>query len=183
MTMDPVFAFNGDLDDVSNFHTADRVIDCAGGRDPCCSGTPWTVTLPGGTVRGTEPGVWPVAIESQPAALKILQYATEGQGDLLEDNTEMIGEALAQLAGGSSNAGSGGKGSTDAGRGGRGGTGGGGAGGATSDPDDVGAGDAGLDGRSGSGDGGCSASGNPRIGGLWAVLPALALLLRRRRRG
>jgi uncharacterized protein (TIGR03382 family) len=127
--------------------------------------------------------VWPVAIESQPAALKILQYATEGQGDLLEDNTEMIGEALAQLAGGSSNAGSGGKGSTDAGRGGRGGTGGGGAGGATSDPDDVGAGDAGLDGRSGSGDGGCSASGNPRIGGLWAVLPALALLLRRRRRG
>jgi hypothetical protein len=173
MTMDPVFAFNADLEDVSNVHTADRVINCGSGQDPFDPNTPWTVMLPqGDMVEGDEAGVWPVDIESQPAALKILQYATEGQAELLEDRSEMIANALNGL--GSVPSGMAGSGSRPGG---------------TMPP-------AGMQGTPGegpvdptmesasSGDGGCSAAGGRSAGaGLWTIALGLAVLARRRRRG
>src|SRR6185436_19068081 len=101
MTMDPVFAFNAQAETVSNFHTADRVVECDADTDPFAPNVPWTVMLPqGDMVRGTEANVWPVDIESQPAAARILQYASEGQAQLIEDNSDRITAALGVLGGG-----------------------------------------------------------------------------------
>jgi uncharacterized protein (TIGR03382 family) len=176
MTMDPVFAFNRELADVSNVHRADRVVHCEGGLDPNADGTPWTVMLPqGDVVEGDQIGVWPVDIESQPAALKILQFTTQGQGEIIDDRSEMIADAL------------GGLGSTPTPVGGTAGRG--------SDPTPSGsagtmAGDPpGSDGpvmggdteAASGGDGACSATGRGAGGSLWLLaLGALALLRRRR---
>jgi len=95
MTMDPAFNFNADLDDVSNVHTAEQVIECDGG---------FHVVLPqGGTVYGTTQGTWPNALsdEDLPAARKILQLGTEGQGQVVEDNSDVIADFLAQRTPGS----------------------------------------------------------------------------------
>ena len=101
MTMDPVFAFNADLDVVSNNHTATRTIECTE-SDPFGSNSPWTVELTTGTIiAGDQPNVWPVdSLEDLPAAAKILQLTTAGQGEILEDNPEMIADALSALSGG-----------------------------------------------------------------------------------
>lgn len=90
MTMDPAFNFNADLDDVSNIHTAEQIIACEGG---------FRVVLPQGeTVYGTEQGVWPNELgdEDLPAARKILQLATEGQGEVVQDNSDAIADFLAR---------------------------------------------------------------------------------------
>jgi hypothetical protein len=92
MTMDPAFNFNPDLDDVSNVHTAEQVIECDGG---------FRVLLPqGGTVHGTTQGTWPNALsdEELPAARKIMQLGTEGQGEIVEDNSDAIEDFLARRA-------------------------------------------------------------------------------------
>ena len=180
MTMDPVFAFNPDLKDFSNVHTADRVIECDG-NDPFGPNTPWTVMLPqGDMVEGDEVGVWPVDIESQPAALKILQYATEGQAEIIEDRSEEIADALNGL-GGTPLPGTGGTGSEP------------------DDPDSMNMdppgmddppsgpgsmlGDPSMEATSSGGDGGCRAAGGADAGGgLWAIALGLAALVRRRRR-
>ena len=88
MTLDPIFDFNGDLDDVSNVHTAQQHLSC--------TGSDWRVEFPQGVVRGTQQGVWPVAIDDQPAALKILEYAKKGQGKVVEDRTDDILKLLAK---------------------------------------------------------------------------------------
>jgi MYXO-CTERM domain-containing protein len=88
MTMDPAFNFNADLDDVSNIHTAEQIIDCEGG---------FRVLLPQGeTVYGQEQGVWPneLADGDLPAARKIMQLATEGQGEVVQDNSDVIADFL-----------------------------------------------------------------------------------------
>jgi MYXO-CTERM domain-containing protein len=86
MTVDPAFNFNSELGDVSNVHTAEQVIACD---------ESWRVTLPqGGTVYGTEAGVWPTAIGDQPAARKISQLATKGKGIVMVDNTAKISKLL-----------------------------------------------------------------------------------------
>jgi hypothetical protein len=87
MTLDPVFTVNRDLGDYSNVHTAEQIVEC--------DSDAWTVKLPqGGAVRGFEPGTWPVMAEDAPAARKIIQYGTEGQGRVLADLTADIGEML-----------------------------------------------------------------------------------------
>ncbi len=184
MTMDPVFAFNPDLDDVTNRHVANRVIECKSGQDPFGAGTAWTVELAqGAVVHGNMPGVWPVDMESQPAALKILQYATEGQAEILEDRTDMIVDALSGLGGGASGAGgsggSGGRAGSNSSTGGRGGS---AAMGEEPPGSDAGEdSDAGMTGGGG-GDGGCSAVGSGSASGsLWALGLGLAALVRRRR--
>ncbi|MDH5671273.1 MAG: DUF2330 domain-containing protein [Myxococcales bacterium] len=95
MTMDPAFDFNADLEDVSNLHTADRVVRCDDqGTDPNL--LPWSVELPqGDAVMGTEFGIWPIAIEDQPAARRILQYTQAGQGAVLQDRTNTIEKMVA----------------------------------------------------------------------------------------
>jgi hypothetical protein len=89
MTIDPMFHFNPDLDDVSNVHTAERYIHCDGS---------WNVTLPNGdVVYGDASGAWP-DLGEQPAARKIVQLTTKGQGEVLEDNAEAISDMLAARA-------------------------------------------------------------------------------------
>jgi hypothetical protein len=98
MTMDPAFNFNADLRDVSNVHTAEQIIDCDGG---------FRVMLPQGeTVHGQEQGAWPneLADEDLPAARKILQLATEGQGEVVQDNSDAIADFLRLRAPGSGGA-------------------------------------------------------------------------------
>jgi MYXO-CTERM domain-containing protein len=94
MTMDPVFAFNPDLDDVSNIHTATQVLECGKSGDPFGADAPWSVELPqGGTVRGAgNARVWPIDVMSQPAALRIMQFGTSGEGEVLEDRSKSIAE-------------------------------------------------------------------------------------------
>jgi uncharacterized protein (TIGR03382 family) len=176
MTMDPVFAFNQELADVSNVHTADRVVHCAGGLDPSADGTPWTVMLPqGDVVEGDQIGVWPVDIESQPAALKILQFTTQGQGEIIEDRSEMIADALGGLGNTPIPGGTAGRGSDP--------TPSGTAGTMAVDPPGSG-GPVNMDGdmeAASGGDGGCSTTGRGGSGSLWLVaLGALSLLRRRR---
>ncbi len=83
MTLDPIFDFNEDLDDVEMVRVAEQVMDCEGG---------WHVNLPqGDTVIGEEAGVWPMSLGGdQPAARVIMQLGTSGQGEVLVDNSEVI---------------------------------------------------------------------------------------------
>ncbi|MDH5674803.1 MAG: DUF2330 domain-containing protein [Myxococcales bacterium] len=94
MTLDPIFDFNPDLDDVSNVHVAEQTIECDDS---------WTVQLPqGDTVYGTEPNVWPISLgdEGIPAARAVMQLGTSGMGETLVDNTDLIREFISASTGG-----------------------------------------------------------------------------------
>jgi MYXO-CTERM domain-containing protein len=94
MTRDPAFDFNGNLPDVSNLHTAERVIECSPSITQ--GEAPWRVALPSGeTVRGTGTS-WPFTpgTGDMPANARILRVGTEGTGDVIEDNTTSIARAL-----------------------------------------------------------------------------------------
>jgi hypothetical protein len=177
MTLDPLFTFNADLPDVSNVHSADRVIEC--NPNIYQYEAPWRIELPqGGVVRGTasQVGTWPQGLSSLPPNRRILRSGASGPGKVVEDDSNAIGAALAaynaQLpmiaAGGSSgtssNNGSGGT-SPDA------------TGGASSSNDTGGA--PGL--KAG---GGCNVAGgaNPLSALLVASVLGSALIRRRRRR-
>jgi hypothetical protein len=88
MTMDPSFTFNGDLDDVSNLHMARQILSCEGDG--------FRIVLPqGDTVMGSEQGVWPNEVGGElPAARKIMQLAPQGQGEIVEDNSDLIAGLL-----------------------------------------------------------------------------------------
>jgi hypothetical protein len=174
MTMDPVFAFNPDLDDVSNVHTADQVIECVNGSPT----GPWTVSLAqGNTVRGTQTGTWPIDIDSMPAALKIIEFGTSGQGITVVDNTPEVDDAMSGDGGVMTSAGRGGSGSS--------GSGGGGAGTGQTTRDagvsDVDAGGPDGDDDEDDDDDGCSVARGRAAPSLVPVLLALAALARRRR--
>lgn len=91
MTLDPVFDFNSDLGDYSNFHTADRIIEC----HPSVTQpeAPWRVVLPNGEVvrgLGTD---WPfdvTAADPMPATAVAEQVTTTGQGVSVMDNSAEI---------------------------------------------------------------------------------------------
>ncbi len=89
MTLDPVFEFNPDLEDVDNNHTAEWHRSCDDG--------PWSVHLEDGRiVRGTGTS-WPYSVgdDSMPANVRILQYSTSGPPEVLTDNEVRIRETLA----------------------------------------------------------------------------------------
>lgn len=90
MTVDPVFAFNPDLQAVSQIHQAQRARTCGG---------TWSMTLPPGvTLVGTS-DVWPVGLGTLPAALQIVQHGTSGQGQTIVDHTaELAGQSFGTLA-------------------------------------------------------------------------------------
>jgi hypothetical protein len=97
MTLDPIFAFNADAPDVSNVHTADRIIEC----NPTVFQfeAPWRIELANGDViRGTAEDAqsqnWPSALGALPANQRILQAGTSGGGKVLEDNSKPITAAL-----------------------------------------------------------------------------------------
>jgi hypothetical protein len=96
MTLDPVFTMNPELSEVSNIHTADRVIECS--ANVYQWEAPWRIVLPQGSViRGTaqDAGSWPGAVDSQPANLRVLALSSSGAGAEVENNKAIIDEQLA----------------------------------------------------------------------------------------
>ena len=179
MTVDPLFTFNPSLPAVSNVHSAVQVIEC--GRGYYESDAPWRIELPqGGVVRGnaTLNNTWPTAFDAQPANRRILREGETGSGKVLEDNSSSIDDDISTysegvatplrhpqipstrgpnfIPGSGGAAGAGNQGSNNAGP------------------------DGSADGVSASG--GCSFAGGGSAGGWLAVLGAVALGRRRRRR-
>lgn len=97
MTVDPVFTFNPDLEDVSNIHTASQVIECTSAvKEQEAS---WRIELPqGDVVRGhaATTGLWPEALTSLPANLEIRRLSSSGDGKEVEDNSEVNAQLLEQ---------------------------------------------------------------------------------------
>jgi MYXO-CTERM domain-containing protein len=93
MTEDPVFDFNPDLEPVSNVHTGERLIQCDGRQ---------RITLPQGIVLDTDGSTWPVSIDDElPMNLRLLQLSTEGEGEVVLDNTDRVADGLLDLGIGS----------------------------------------------------------------------------------
>lgn len=85
MTLDPVFEFNPDLDDVSNIHVAEQVLSC---EDDF-----WTVTLADGQEVHGSGTVWPYSLGDAadlPANIRVIQFSTSGSGRVVTDNRELI---------------------------------------------------------------------------------------------
>ncbi len=96
MTLDPLFTFNADLKDVSNVHTAVRVIECNPSVDQF--NAPWRIELPqGGVVRGSgsSVGSWPAALSGLPPNRVIVRTGGSGSGKVVEDNSTAINDQLA----------------------------------------------------------------------------------------
>ena len=103
MTLDPLFTFNAELPDLSNQHTATRVIEC--NPNVTQSDAPWRIELPqGGLVRGSgsdaNSGTWPAALASLPPNRTIVRTGKTGMGKLIEDNSDAIGAQLDTYNGG-----------------------------------------------------------------------------------
>jgi hypothetical protein len=189
MTLDPAFDFNPDLADVSNVHTATRVVECGGNLG---FNGPWHVDFPQGTVHGTMPSVWPVKIDDQPAALKILQYGKTGPAKVIDDRTAMIAAMLKST--GSSTGGTGGQTGTAGSASGTGGSMSGAAGKAASGSGTAGKAGSGSSGTGSSSDGGvtsgekvkhssgCAVADANASNGLSLLLLSLTALFIRRRR-
>ncbi len=97
MTVDPLFTFNPELADVSNIHNAERIIECGDGIPQ--DEAQWRIELPGGGVirgRASDVGTWPTAFDTQPANQRILRQGETGEGQVLEDNTATISQALSE---------------------------------------------------------------------------------------
>ena len=93
MTMDPIFDFNADLGDLSNLHTAERVIECSPSISR--SEAPWRVALEGGEVRG-QGRTWPFSVGDFPANLRISRVGDTGTGTVIEDNEAAIAAVIAE---------------------------------------------------------------------------------------
>lgn len=93
MTRDPSFDFNPDLPDVSNVHTATRVIECSPSLSQ--SEAPWRVQLGDGrTIRG-EGTTWPFAVDSAlPANEIVRRVGTSGTGAVIANNSATIQAAI-----------------------------------------------------------------------------------------
>jgi uncharacterized protein DUF2330 len=95
MTLDPLFTFNPSLPELSNVHTAKRVIEC--NPEVLLAQAPWRIELPqGGVVRGTaaQVGAWPTDLNTLPSNQRILQVGESGSGKVLEDNTSVTASGL-----------------------------------------------------------------------------------------
>jgi MYXO-CTERM domain-containing protein len=176
MTLDPAFDFNPDIKDVSNIHTANRIIECTSGSANPSTG-PWRVELAqGDIVRGTGT-TWPVKITDAPAALKILEYGKTGEAKVIMDLTNMVSAMLKKNAGTTTASGTAGSKSGSAGTGtgpGTGATGGSGSGANSAD--------GGVVGSAKKNGGGCAVADTQPTGSLSPLLFSLAALFVRRRR-
>lgn len=95
MTLDPSFDFNPDLEDVSNVHTADWIIECNKGVE--FSDATWRIELPSGlVVRGQgQSRTWPIQPdEMMPATLQVREVGTSGPGTVVRDNYETVQQQL-----------------------------------------------------------------------------------------
>jgi hypothetical protein len=101
MTVDPLFAYNAGLPTLSNFHTAERVIECA--RGYFTSTAPWRIELPsGGVVRGGPAsfGQWPDEFAAMPANRRVLRLGETGDGKVVEDNAKAIDDSISAYSAG-----------------------------------------------------------------------------------
>ncbi len=89
MTLDPMFEFNPDLEDVSNLHTATQYVSCRNDG--------YRIVLEDGReIYGTN-STWPFNPgEVMPANLMIEQLSTSGSAELLTDNSDAIQGILDQ---------------------------------------------------------------------------------------
>ncbi len=95
MTADPAFDFNADLEDVNNVHTATQVMQCNGE-------TEWRIEFDSGIAISGNGRTWPIEQDSEMAYnLRVLQLATSGEGDVVDDNVAAVGAMLADLGIGS----------------------------------------------------------------------------------
>jgi hypothetical protein len=97
MTVDPLFTFNADLADVSNVHTAERVIECQ--PNLYQFEAPWRIELPqGGVVHGTaadaQSATWPSGLATLPPNSRVVRAGTSGAGKVVEDNSGSISAGL-----------------------------------------------------------------------------------------
>lgn len=102
MTVDPAFTFNTALPNVSNVHTAERVIEC--NEDVLQREAPFRIVLPQGDVVRGKPedlnsGVWPAALAALPSNRTVSKLSSSGSGRVAEDNRETIAEQLAEYNG------------------------------------------------------------------------------------
>lgn len=94
MTRDPAFDFNSNLPDLSNAHTADRIIECSPSINQFEA--PWRIELANGeTIRGSG-NTWPFSVGdgSMPANARISRLETDGDGEVIVDNVAAIASAL-----------------------------------------------------------------------------------------
>ena len=183
MTLDPEFDLNSTLPAVSNAHTL--ALKYTNACPPSVTGA-WEATLASGqtvTGIGTQ---WPLNVKEQrvPVNRRVLQLSASGAGQVVTDNSAMIGAMMPPTGGGTGGTGATGTGGT-AGMGstGTGGTGGSRTGGTS------GSAVTGGSGAVSSSDGGCSVAGqlgnvgrSGSAGGLLLALALTGLALRRRRR-
>ena len=98
MDLDPLFDFNPDLPNVSNLHTARRVIECH--RSVYQEDAPTRFELEDGRVVRLHQGdPWPFATDDEdamPANAQVLALTTSGQGTVVQDNADAISEALSE---------------------------------------------------------------------------------------
>ncbi len=96
MDLDPLFDFNPDLPDVSNVHSARRVIECH--RSIYQSEAPSRFELEDGRVVRLHAGApWPFFLGDEnapPANAQVLALTTSGPGTVVQDNSNAIDEAL-----------------------------------------------------------------------------------------
>lgn len=97
MDLDPTFAFNADLEPVSNTHFATRVFEC--NPSIFLNEAPSRIELDDGRVVRLPPGMpWPFAADgpdAPPANAIVTQLTTSGLGRIVADNGEAIDQALA----------------------------------------------------------------------------------------
>ncbi len=92
MTLDPMFDFNDELEDVSNQHTMTRTVRCNADGDNVWGGRT-EADLP---VQGRDQSTWPYADPrdaDMPAALRILRAGPDGT-EVVADNREAIEAAV-----------------------------------------------------------------------------------------
>ena len=98
MDLDPLFDFNPDLPDVSNIHTARRVIECHRSVYPWEA--PSRFELEDGRVIRLNAGdPWPFFVgqeDAPPANSLVLSLTTKGTGTVVQDNSAVIDQALAE---------------------------------------------------------------------------------------
>ncbi len=94
MTRDPAFDFNSNLPDLSNAHTADRIIECSPSLDQFEA--PWRIELGNGEIIRGSGNTWPFSVDdgSMPANARISRLETDGDGEVIVDNVAAIEAAL-----------------------------------------------------------------------------------------
>jgi len=92
MTIDPAFAFNPDMAEVSNIHTAEVIVDCGDGRDYYES--PITIRLNDGREIRTTWDVDREDLDALPAADTIEETGASGAPRTVSSNRDDINAGL-----------------------------------------------------------------------------------------